>query len=198
MQSSLSSIQASGIWGQYQHSHHTLEHLPPVKKDVVSSQSAPGIIGAFLSPVVPVEHSTPTQKVAESFLSGQGYPENFKPDQGSLKLSISAQSMIKESQYAKGALQSSASSSELPEPYTVSLPTQGPAGDSLSAAGHLGLTVSPSQVAPFSHSDEGYVDPYFSGQGTLKLSKSAQGTLGTFPYMHGTEGHFIVETFLYA
>ena len=73
VQSSLSSIQASGIWGQYQHSHHTLEHLPPVKKDVVSSQSAPGFIGAFLSPVVPVEDSTPTQKVTESFLSGQGY-----------------------------------------------------------------------------------------------------------------------------
>ena len=99
--------------------------------------------------------------------------------------------MLKESQYAKGALQSSASSSELPEPYTVSLPTQGPAGDSLSAAGHLGLTVSPSQLAPFSHSDEGYVDPYFSGQGTLKLSKSAQGTLGSLLSTQCTAGHFI-------
>lgn len=64
MQSPLSSIYTSGILGQYQYSHLLLH----VKKDVESSQSAPGITGALPSPLVPVEHSTPTPNAIASFL----------------------------------------------------------------------------------------------------------------------------------
>ena len=67
MQSPLLAIYTSGIWGQYQYSHCTLDHLLHVKKDVESSQSAAGTIEALPSPLVPVEHSTPSKKIQHLF-----------------------------------------------------------------------------------------------------------------------------------